>query len=218
MVKRFQSFGFELGHEDDSLRREYTQAYHACISYIDAQLGLLFNALREHGLWQDTIVIFTSDHGYHLGEHFMWGKVTLFEECARVPLIIRVPGITRAGTSTDALVELVDFHPTLLELCGLETKSRLQGKSLVPLLGNPESPGKKYAYTVVSRGTKLGRSIRTPGWRYAQWGGPGMAELYNLKNDPQEYVNLVADPGSSAQLEKMKRLFAEARQAAGGSK
>ncbi len=218
MVKRFQSFGFELGHENDSLRREYTQAYHACISYIDAQLGLLFNALREHDLWQDTIVIFTSDHGYHLGEHFMWGKVTLFEECARVPLIIRAPGITRAGTSTDALVELVDFHPTLLELCGLEVKSHLQGKSLVPILGNPESPGKKYAYTVVSRGTKLGRSIRTKDWRYAQWGDPGMAELYDLKNDPQEYVNLIANPGSSAQLDRMKRLFAEARQAAGGKK
>ncbi|MCP4847054.1 MAG: sulfatase, partial [Verrucomicrobiaceae bacterium] len=172
MVKRFQSFGFEMGREKDSLRREYTQAYHACISYIDAQLGMLFQALREHNLWEETIIIFTSDHGYHLGEHFMWGKVTLFEECARVPLIIRVPGMTRAGTSTNALVELVDFHPTLRELCGLQKKEALQGKSLVPLLRNPESPGKKYAYTVVSRGAKLGRSIRTQNWRYAQWGGP----------------------------------------------
>jgi iduronate 2-sulfatase len=218
MVKRFQSFGFEMGREDDSLRREYTQAYHACISYIDAQLGMLFDALREHNLWENTIVIFTSDHGYHLGEHFMWGKVTLFEECARVPLIIRVPGMTRPGASTDALVELVDFHPTLLELCGLQTKNPLQGKSLVPLLRDPESPGKEYAYTVVSRGAKLGRSIRTKDWRYAEWGTSAMAELYNLRNDPKEYTNLAGKPTFNAQLKKMQRLLGKARQIAGGGK
>ena len=218
MVKRFQSFGFEMGRENDSLRREYTQAYHACISYIDAQLGMLFDALREHNLWENTIVIFTSDHGYHLGEHFMWGKVTLFEECARVPLIIRVPGMTRPGASTDALVELVDFHPTLLELCGLKAQGLLQGKSLVPLIKNPLLPGKKYVYTVVSRGQKLGRSIRTRDWRYAQWGESAMAELYNLKDDPNEYMNLAGKPAFSEQHEKMKNLLAEARQAAGGRK
>ena len=218
MVKRFQSFGFEMARENDSLRREYTQAYHACISYIDAQIGMLFDSLREHNLWEDTIVVFTSDHGYHLGEHFMWGKVTLFEECARVPLIIRVPGMTRAGTSTNSLVELVDFHPTLLELCGLKAKDPLQGKSLVPLLGNPDAPGKKYAYTVVSRGAKLGRSIRTKDWRYAQWGGSGEAELYSLKDDPNEYTNLTGKPSFNAQLEKMKQFLEEARQAAGGKK
>ena len=216
MVKRFQSFGFEMGRENDSLRREYTQAYHACISYVDAQLGMLFRALHEHNLWENTIVIFTSDHGYHLGEHFMWGKVTLFEECARVPLIIRVPGMTRNGTNTNALVELVDFHPTLLELCGLQAKGSFQGKSFVPLLRDPDSPGKKYAYTVVSRGTKLGRSIRTNDWRYAEWGESAMAELYNLKDDPQEYTNLAGKPTFKTQLGKMKQFLAEARKAAGG--
>ncbi|MEO1858261.1 MAG: sulfatase-like hydrolase/transferase, partial [Verrucomicrobiales bacterium] len=215
MVKRFQSFGFEMGRENDSLRREYTQAYHACISYIDAQLGMLFKALHEHNLWENTIVIFTSDHGYHLGEHFMWGKVTLFEECARVPLIIRVPGLTRKGTTTNALVELVDFHPTLLELCGLQGKNSMQGKSFVPLLRDPDSPGKKYAYTVVSRGTKLGRSIRTNDWRYAEWGESAMAELYNLKDDPQEYTNLAGKPTFKTQLGKMKQFLAEAQKAAG---
>ncbi|MEC9035199.1 MAG: sulfatase [Verrucomicrobiota bacterium] len=218
MVKRFKSFGFEMGSENDSLRREYTQAYHACISYVDAQLGMLFKALREHNLWENTIVIFTSDHGYHLGEHFMWGKVTLFEECARVPLIIRVPGMTREGTKTNALVELVDFHPTLLELCGLQAKSSLQGKSLVPILRDPDSPGKKYAYTVVSRGTKLGRSIRTNDWRYAEWGESKMAELYNLKNDPQEYTNLAGKSAFKTQLAKMKQVLFEAQKVAGGLK
>ena len=214
MVKRFQAFGFEMGRENNDLRRQYTQAYHACISYIDAQLGLLFKTLRERGLWENTIVIFTSDHGYHLGEHFMWGKVTLFEECARVPFIIRVPGVTQKGTKTNALVELVDFHPTLLELCGLKAKSSLQGKSFVPLLRDPDSPGKKYAYTVVSRGTKLGRSIRTNDWRYAEWGDSTMAELYNLKDDPQEYTNLSGKPAFVTQLKKMKQFLAEAQKMA----
>ncbi len=218
MVKRFQSFGFEMGRENDSLRREYIQAYHACISFIDAQVGMLFDALREHNLWENTIVVFTSDHGYHLGEHFMWGKVTLFEECARVPLMMRVPGMTRPGTSTDSLVELVDFHPTLLELCGLEPQGLLQGKSLVPLLKNPLLPGKKYAYTVVSRGARLGRSIRTHDWRYAEWGEASLAELYHLKDDPNEYTNLASKPALRSQLGKMKELLEEARKKAAGGK
>ena len=218
MVKRFQAFGFEMEKENDSLRREYIQAYHACISFIDAQVGMLFDALREHNLWENTIVVFTSDHGYHLGEHFMWGKVTLFEECARVPLIMRVPGMTRPGTSTNSLVELVDFHPTLLELCELKPQGLVQGKSLVPLLKNPRLPGKKYAYTVVSRGTNLGRSIRTSDWRYAEWGEPAKAELYSLKDDPNEYTNLAMKPAFKAQLGEMRKLLAEARKKAGDGK
>ena len=207
MVKRFQSFGFELGKENDSLRREYVQAYHACISFIDAQLGLLFGALREQGLWDETIVIFTSDHGYHLGEHFMWGKVTLFEECARVPLVVRVPGMTQSGTVTQALVENVDLHPTLLELCGLKTPDTLQGTSFVPILKTPESKGKEVAYTVVSRGEKLGRSIRTQRWRYAEWGSPELNELYDLDKDPREFVNLAEISDHSDRLQKMKDLL-----------
>ena len=94
--------------ENDALRREYMQAYHACISFIDTQIGLVLTALKRSGHWDDTIVILISDHGYQLGEHFMWGKVTLFEVCARVPLLIRVPGRTRQGSSSEGLVELVD--------------------------------------------------------------------------------------------------------------
>ena len=113
MVKRFKAFGFELDKENYALRRAYTQAYHACVSFIDAQLGLLLSALKRNGRWEDTIIIFISDHGYHLGEHYMWGKVSLFEECARVPMILRVPGRTRGGTSASGLTELLDLYPTL---------------------------------------------------------------------------------------------------------
>jgi iduronate 2-sulfatase len=211
MVKRFQAFGFQLGHENEVLRREYTQAYHACVSFIDTQLGLLFQALKHHNLWENTIIIFTSDHGYHLGEHFMWGKVTLFEECARVPLIVRVPGMTQPGTRTDALVEHVDFYPTLLELCGLNSNSPSQGQSSVPVLKDPDKEGKEFAYTVVTRGPQLGRSIRTRHWRYAEWGTADQAELYHLEKDPREYTNLANDPEFSSTRNRMKALLQKAR-------
>ncbi len=155
MVKRYGGFGFELGVENDALRREYMQAYHACISFIDAQIGLVFDALKRTGHWDDTIVVLTSDHGYQLGEHFMWGKVTLFEVCDRVPLVIRVPkgsktGQTKAGSSSEGLVELVDLFPTLAELCDVTPPEDLQGRSLVPMLRDSSVAGKQAAYTVVT--------------------------------------------------------------------
>ncbi len=188
MVKRFSSFGFELGIENDSLRRQYMQAYHACISFLDAQIGLIIDAVQESGHWDDTIIVLTSDHGYQLGEHFMWGKVTLFEVCDRVPLIIRVPRQTKPSSSSDGLVELVDLFPTLAELCGVDAPDELQGRSLVPVLGDASLPGKPIAYTVVSRGSQLGKAIRSPRWRYAVW--PDGEELYDLRNDEAEHINL----------------------------
>ena len=118
----------------------------------------------------------------------MWGKVTLFEVCDRVPLVIRVPGLTRPRSSSDGLVELVDLFPTLAELCAVIPPGDLQGRSLVPMLRDSKSPGKKAAYTVVSRGQKLGKAIRSGRWRYALW--PDGEELYDLEKDPNEYVNL----------------------------
>ena len=188
MVKRFRGFGFKLGEENDALRREYTQAYHACISFIDAQIGMLLESLKRNGLRDNTIVVLTSDHGYQLGEHFMWGKVTLFEVCDRVPLLIRVPGLTTPRSSSAGLVELIDLFPTLAELCSVKPSDDLQGRSLVPMLRDPASPGKKAVYTVVRRGPRLGKAIRSDHWRYARW--PGGEELYDLGTDPDEYVNL----------------------------
>jgi len=211
MSKRFKAFGFELGRENDSLRRAYTQAYHACISFVDAQFKVLFDSLRKNGLWENTIIVLTSDHGYHLGEHFMWGKVTLFEECARVPLIVRVPGYESAGETTEGLVELVDCYPTLAELCGVNTAGYIQGESFAALLKNPSGQGKAAAYTVVSRGRLLGRSIRTRKWRYAEWGGKKDCELYYLEKDPREHSNLAANPKFRKKLEEMRALLANAR-------
>ena len=154
-------------------------------------------------------MIFTSDHGYHLGEHFMWGKVTLFEECARVPLIVRVPGVSPSGKTSQGLVETIDLFPTLAELCGLTAPAQLQGKSYVSLIRKPGGPGKPSAYTVVSRGTQLGRSIRTQRWRYAEWGEAKAAELYDLQRDPKEYTNLAKSPEHRDIVGQMKSRLAK---------
>ena len=207
---RFKEFGFELGVEKDSLRREYMQAYHACISFIDAQIGVVLETLKEEGLAEDTVVIFTSDHGYHLGDHFLWGKVTLFDIGAKVPFIVNAPGITKAGTTSEAMVELIDIYPTLADLSGLKKPGHLQGTSLVPLLNHPERNGKKeYAYSVVSRGQKLGYALRNQRWRYALW--PDGEELYNLTQDPEEKNNLANKENQSDRLEEFRAALEEKR-------
>lgn len=206
--KRYEAFGFELGKENPELRREYMQAYHACVSFIDAQLKIVFDALKDSGHWDDTVVIFTSDHGYHLGDHFLWGKVTLFDIGTRVPFMIRASGLTKAGDVSEAMVELIDIYPTLTHLTGLPTPKHLQGSSLRPLLGHPERRGqKKFAYSVVSRGAKLGYALRNQRWRYGKW--PDGEELYNLTNDPHEKNNLADKPHVADRLQEFRQLLAE---------
>ena len=209
---RYQSFGFEFGVENDALRRDYMQAYHACISFIDAQIGLVLDALKRSGHWEDTIVILTSDHGYQLGEHFLWGKVTLFEDCARVPLLIRVPGRTEPGSRSAGLVELVDLFPTLTDLCGIAAPEDLQGSSLAPMLADASQAGKQVVLTVVSRRNELGRAIRTRRWRYAAW--PTGEELYDLEGDPGENKNLVGHAGHTETLAEMQALLKRAEKRA----
>lgn len=140
----------------DDLRRQARQAYSACISFMDAQVGVVLDSLNRHGLEDNTIVVFTSDHGYHMGEHGLWQKMSLFEESSRVPLLIAVPGITK-GEAAAAPVSHVDIYPTLTELCGLNPPSNLQGQSLVPILHDPKTTGRNWALTQV---TRPGRSAR----------------------------------------------------------
>jgi iduronate 2-sulfatase len=212
-TKRYEGFGFEYGVENDDLRREYMQAYHACISFIDAQIGLVLAALKTSGQWDNTIVILTSDHGYLLGEKFMWGKVMLFETCNRVPLIIRVPNsiedaATTPGSTSEGLVELVDLFPTLAELCEVTPPSELQGRSLKAMLRDPASSGKEVVYTVVTRGKDLGKAIRTQRFRYTLW--PTGEELYDLSEDPGELTNLAHTPQPHETLEAMRNNLANA--------
>ncbi|MDC0157496.1 sulfatase [Verrucomicrobia bacterium] len=205
--KRYGAFGFELGKENHSLRKEYMQAYHACVSFIDTQLGLVLDALKKNGLWENTIIVFTSDHGYHLGDHFLWGKVTLFDIGAKVPFIVRAPGLSKAGATSEAMVELIDVYPTLADLAGLKAPGHLQGMSLRPLLGHPDRRGKReYAYSVVSRGPKLGYALRNQNWRYGKW--PDGEELYDLAKDPQEKKNLAQKEHLKPRLEEFRKILA----------
>ena len=207
--KRYEAFGFELAKENHALRKEYMQAYHACVSFIDAQLGLVIDSLKKQDLWDDTIIIFTSDHGYHLGDHFLWGKVTLFDVGAKVPFIVRAPGLSKSGTASEAMVELIDVYPTLADLTKLKAPNHLQGISLRPLLGHPDRLGKrKYAYSVVTRGPKnLGYALRNQNWRYGKW--PDGEELYNLRTDPQEKNNLAQKDHLKERLEDFRDILAE---------
>ena len=134
-----------------------------------------------------------------------------------VPLldsIVRVPGRTKPGSHTDGLVELVDIYSTLTELCDIAVPHKLQGQSFVRLLDNPTGLGKDVAYTVVTRGKLLGRSIRTARWRYAEWGSADQAELYDLRDDPHEDRNLAGDAQHQQQRQTMHRLLVESRQRA----
>jgi len=203
---RFKEFGFEEFKENDALRREYMQAYHACVSFIDAQIKIVLDALKESGQWEDTIVIVTSDHGYHLGDHFLWGKVTLFDIGAKVPFIIHAPGLTKPGTRSEAMVELIDIYPTLAQLTGLDRPGHLQGASLRPLLDHPERLGKKnYAYSIVTRGKEIGYALRNQRWRYGKW--PAGEELYNLTNDPEEKNNLAGRANLKHRLDEFRRVL-----------
>jgi arylsulfatase A-like enzyme len=146
----------------------------------------------------------------------MWGKVTLFEECARVPLIVHVPGVSPAGATSNGLVETIGLFPTLAELCNLPPPTYLQGQSYASLIRKPNGSGNSSAYTVVSRGTQLGRSIRTKRWRYAEWGKTQAAELYDLEKDPKEYANLAKSQKHLSVVKQMKNRLAKRQQKATG--
>ncbi|MES1213850.1 MAG: sulfatase [Singulisphaera sp.] len=183
-------------------------AYYAAVSFLDAQVAGILATLDELRLWENTIVVFTSDHGYHLGEHGgLWHKMTLFEESCRVPLLVAVPQ-GRRGASSRAIVELLDLYPTLAELCELPLPEGLEGKSFVPLLADPQQAWPQVAQTVVSRVAgrsahdaldpdRLGRSIRSDRWRYTAW-PDGRRELYDHEQDPQEQKNLADSPDFAA--------------------
>ena len=188
-------------------RREAQRAYYATISFMDAQVGKLLDALDRLKLADNTIIVFWSDHGYNVGQHGQWMKQSLFENSARVPLIISVPGGLK-GKASGRTVELVDIYPTLAELTGLDPHQQLQGKSLTPLLKNPSAAWDKPAYTQVRRDKIFGRSVRTERYRYTEWDeGRAGVELYDHQTDPNEFKNLAKESGSSKTVSQLALLL-----------
>ncbi|MEM9016245.1 MAG: sulfatase [Verrucomicrobiota bacterium] len=194
------------------------QAYYACVSFVDAQVGRLLDALDRLGIAEKTMVVFWSDHGYHLGEHNgVWQKRTLFEQSSRSPLIFRVPGRAGNGTASPRVVEFVDIYPTLIEAAGIEGPDDLEGRSLVPLLENPIREWDGTAITQILRPQDdrlampvMGCSIRTDRWRYTEWAeGAEGVELYDHWADPSEFSNLAIDPSpeDAAVMERLRPLL-----------
>jgi iduronate 2-sulfatase len=190
--------------------RQCTQAYFASITFMDAQVGRLLDALDRLQLADRTIVVLWGDHGYLLGEHGQWMKQSLFEESARVPLIIAAPRARGNAQASPRIVETVDIYPTLADLAGVAAPDDLAGESLRPLLDDPFRAWQRPAYTQVQRNGFPGRSVRTEHWRYTEWDhGRRGRELYDHLADPREFKNLADDPKCHEVVLEMHALIAK---------
>jgi iduronate 2-sulfatase len=204
----------------DDLRRKALQAYYASTTFMDAQVGRVLEALEKQKLADKTIVVFISDHGYHLGEHGLWQKMSLFENSARVPLIVYDPRAKANGSTCSRTVELTDLHATLADVCDLPAP-KTDGASLKPLLNDRSAKWDKPALTQVSRGTPtatgettgknpwfMGYSVRTERYRYTEWdGGKKGAQLYDYETDPGELTNLAEDAKHAETVKTLKALL-----------
>lgn len=199
--------------------RRLVHGYYAAVSYMDAQVGRVLDALKEQGLADDTVVILWGDHGWHLGDHGMWCKHTNYEQATRAALVMSVPGQKAAGQRTDALVEFVDIAPTLAEACGLPKLDGVEGYSFAPLLDDPKRPWKAAAFSQYPRGggpgvgPLMGYAIRTDRYRYVEWrrrdGGQVVArELYDHQNDPAEDRNVAGQAENRAVVERLAKQLA----------
>jgi arylsulfatase A-like enzyme len=198
-------------------QRRLKHAYYACTSFVDAQIGRVLAELKRQHLNDNTIVVLFSDHGWHLGEHGLWGKTTNFELDTRVPLIASAPGRQARGQRTRALTELVDLYPTLAELADLPIPAELEGTSFAPVLDDPSATVKTAAFSQFPRGGNadlggrtMGYSLRTDRWRYTEWierasGRVIASELYDHHCDPAETVNLAGVATQAAQVAELSR-------------
>jgi uncharacterized sulfatase len=224
-VPAFGSGKPEQDRMTDDQRRQAIQAYRASTTFMDAQVGQVLRALDDLKLADRTVVVFISDHGYHLGEHGLWQKMSLFENSTRVPLVIFDPRSAGNGRACARTVELVDLHATLADLCGLDAP-KTDGTSLKPLLNAPDVSWDRPAFTQVSRGTPtttgetakkgnpwfMGRSVRNERYRYTEWDdGRKGVQLYDESSDPNELTNLADDPKSQAVVAELKARLAAGR-------
>ena len=198
---------------DKDLAKTIKKAYYATTSFVDAQVGRVLDKLKETGLDKNTVVVFTSDHGYHLGEHGHWMKKTLFDNGTRIPLIVSGPGINKNEKIMDAPVEMIDIYPTLMDLTGKKTPSFVSGKSFASLLKDSSKRVRKSALTELIIGPKdkmvQGYSIKTNRYRLTQWGENGVHgyELYDHKFDKPELNNLANEEAYRALKDSLKKVI-----------
>ncbi|GAA0879235.1 sulfatase [Algoriphagus jejuensis] len=181
--------------------------YYASVSFMDAQVGKILKTLKEEGLEDNTIVVFASDHGFHLGEHDFWMKVSLHEESVQVPFLIKAPGV-KAGSST-SFAELLDLYPTLIDLVGGKVPSNIQGKSLVPVLKDTQAEVRDMAFSVTQNGNTY--LVRTDRWAYIQYDEDAEAgmELFDMYQDSKQFTNLANLPEYAETLSKMQTRLRE---------
>ena len=173
-------------------RREAMRAYYACTTFIDDQVGRLVGALKNLGLYDNTIVVLVSDHGYQLGEHGLWFKNFLFRESAIAPLIIRHPDI--GPGIVEEVVELLDLYPTLTKMAKLKTPANLEGEDMTNLMKGLTTGWKNFAIVETRHQGVVGKAVYTPEWSYMDWGEYGQ-ELYDLRRDPNQWENLAEQEG-----------------------
>lgn len=188
-------------------RLDFFHAYLAGVSFMDAQVGRLLDTLDRLQLWDNTLVIFLGDHGYHLGERGWWNKDTIFDRSCRAPLLIAAPGV-KGGQVCRSLVEFVDLYPTVADYCGVVPPHALAGQSLRPVLSDPARPHKDAAFTLVTRGPqRFGRTVTTGRWRFTQW-SDGTTELYDHAADPEETRNLSANEANAQVVAELRQKLA----------
>ncbi|MGV3483730.1 MAG: sulfatase-like hydrolase/transferase, partial [Planctomycetaceae bacterium] len=172
--------------------------YYASVTFMDQQVGYILDELERLGLADSTVIVFTSDHGYHLGDHTFWQKANLHEQVTRVPLIIAAPGIK--ASRTRSLAQLVDLVPSLCELTGEPVPDSVEGKSLVPVLHDPTAVVNDVAFSYHG----AHRALRTERWAYMQY-TDGSEELYDMQADPQQFANLAKQPAQFATLANFRQ-------------
>ncbi len=194
---------------DADTAKRLIHGYRACVSYIDSQVGRLLAELERQELASRTLVVLWGDHGWHLGEHGIWGKHTALEPSLRIPLIVRAPGVA-GGVASSGLVESADILPTLCELTGIPDPRQGEGTSFVPLLHDPNRPWKRAAFGLVYRNNTVGQTVRTQRYRFVRWGGWSgdawefqAAELYDHQTDPREYRNVANQPENRATVRRL---------------
>ena len=193
----------ELLNKTEEGRRGMWQAYYASVTFMDEQLGKVLDEMDRQGLTDSTAIVFTTDHGYHLGEHGFWQKGNLHEEVTRVPFMIRTPGLKPGRTSS--LAELVDFYPTCLDLLGLPVPNEIVGKSLVPILDKPKNKVRDTALSLHNEKhvKNKGYAIRSSTWTYMNYGAKGEV-FYDMVKDPEQYTNVIDNPDYAETINKAR--------------